>query len=69
MIVTGICSIFAVTAIIGLTGTSSAQPLELGKAVPKVEGKNHKGEVVKLEEVAAKGWALFFFYPKAATGG
>ena len=46
-----------------------AETLEIGKAVPEVEGKNHKGEVVKLYEAAAKGWALFFFYPKAATPG
>ena len=62
LIAAGICSI------LGLA-TGSAAPLEVGKAVPKVEGKNHKGEVVKLHEEAAKGWALFFFYPKAATGG
>jgi len=49
--------------------TTMAETLEIGKAVPEVEGKNHKGEVVKLYEAAAKGWALFFFYPKAATPG
>ena len=55
-------------SIFGL-GTSAAEPLEIGKPVPEVEGKNHKGETVKLHEVAAKGWAVFFFYPKAATPG
>ena len=63
MILAGICSIF------GLTVPSVAEPLEVGKAVPKVEGTNHKGKVVKLHEAAAEGWALFFFYPKAMTGG
>lgn len=63
MILTGFCSIF------GLAAASVAEPLALGKAVPTVEGQNHKGETVKLHEAAAEGWALFFFYPKAGTGG
>jgi len=56
-------------SIFGLANTTMAEPLEIGKGVPEVEGKNHKGETVKLHEAAAKGYALFFFYPKAATGG
>ena len=46
-----------------------AETLEIGKALPQAEAKNHKGEVVKIHEVAAEGWAFFFFYPKASTGG
>ncbi|NIP96397.1 MAG: redoxin domain-containing protein [Akkermansiaceae bacterium] len=52
-----------------MAGLMMAEPMELGKAVPKVEGKNHKGEVVKLHEAAGRGWALIFFFPKAGTGG
>lgn len=50
-------------------GMIMAEPLDLGNALPEVEGKNHKGEVVKLHEAAGEGWALIFFYPKAGTGG
>ncbi len=46
-----------------------AESLEVGKAVPKAEAKNHKGEIVRVHEVAAEGLAFFFFYPKALTGG
>lgn len=46
-----------------------ADPLELGKAMPAVEAKNQQGEVVKLQEAAAEGWTLVYFYPKAATPG
>ncbi len=56
-------------SILGLAGLTMAEPLEIGKALPEVEGKNHKGEVVKLNEAAEKGWALVFFFPKAGTGG
>ena len=55
-------------SIFGLT-TTMAESLEIGKAVPSVLSKNHKGEEVKIEEAAAEGWTLFFFYPKAATPG
>ena len=43
--------------------------MEIGKAVPSVLSKNHKGEEVKIDEATAEGWTLFFFYPKAATPG
>ena len=56
-------------SILGLAGTTVAEPLELGNGVPNVKGKNHKGEEVDLSKAAAKGWAVFFFYPKAATPG
>lgn len=46
-----------------------AETLEIGKALPEAEAKNHRGEVVKIREVASEGLAFFFFYPKASTGG
>lgn len=55
------CSMFAVTA--------NGEPLEIGKPVPKVEGKTHEGKTVRLHEVGADGWMLVYFYPKASTGG
>jgi hypothetical protein len=55
-------------SLVGL-GTTAAEPLEIGKPIPEVEGQNQKGEKLQLHEVAAKGWALFYFYPKAATPG
>ena len=63
MLAAGLCSL------LGLSCESVAEPLEIGKAMPEVEGKNQDGKVVKLHEVAAEGWTLVYFYPKAATPG
>ena len=46
-----------------------AETLEIGKALPEAEARNHRGEAVKIHEVASEGWAFFFFFPKASTGG
>ena len=46
-----------------------AETLEIGKALPEAEARNHRGELVKIREVASEGLAFFFFYPKAWTGG
>ena len=46
-----------------------AETLEIGKALPDAEARNHRGELVKIREVASEGLAFFFFYPKASTGG
>ena len=46
-----------------------AETLEVGKALPRAEVTNQKGEVIRIHEVAAEGLAFFFFYPKASTGG
>lgn len=56
-------------SILGLTNSTMAESLEIGKALPKAEVKNHKGESIKIHEVAADGFSFFFFYPKASTGG
>lgn len=63
MLLATVCSIF------GTTGASAGAPLELGKKVPAVEAKTQAGEVVKLQEAAAKGYVLVYFYPKADTPG
>ena len=60
---TGLGSLFA------FAQPTMAESLDLGKALPKAEAKNHKGELVRVHEVAAEGLAFFFFYPKALTGG
>jgi peroxiredoxin Q/BCP len=46
-----------------------AEPLALGSAMPTVEQKDQDGKVVKLQEAAAKGYTLVYFYPKADTPG
>jgi peroxiredoxin Q/BCP len=46
-----------------------AEPLAVGSAVPAVEQKDQDGKVVKLQEAAAKGYTLVYFYPKADTPG
>ncbi len=60
---TGLGSLFA------FAQPTMAESLEVGKAVPKAEAKNHKGEIVRVHKVSAEGLAFFFFYPKALTGG
>ena len=58
----GLCSILGV-------GGGAAEPLELGKSIPRVEAQTHDGASLKLHEAAAKGWTLVYFYPKASTPG
>ena len=60
---TGLGSLFA------FAQPTMAESLEVGKALPKAEARYHKGEVVRVHEVAAEGLAFFFFFPKALTGG
>ena len=52
-------------AVLGL----KAGELDLGARLPDVSGKNHLGEVVKIEAAEDDEWLLVFFYPKALTGG
>ena len=47
----------------------SAAPLKSGDGLPKLEGKNQDGKVVKLEAGKDHKWLLIFTYPKALTGG
>jgi peroxiredoxin Q/BCP len=46
-----------------------AEPLAVGSPVPAVEQKDQDGRLVKLQEAAAKGYTLVYFYPKADTPG
>ena len=59
----GIGSVFA------LVHPTMAETLEVGKALPRAESTTHQGKAIRIHEVAAKGLAFFFFYPKASTGG
>jgi peroxiredoxin Q/BCP len=61
--IAALCSIF------GGGGAQAGEPLEIGKKVPQVEAKTQAGELVKLHEAAAEGYALVYFYPKADTPG
>jgi len=47
----------------------SAAPLNSGDGLPKLEGRNQDGKVVKLEAGNGHKWLLIFTYPKALTGG
>ena len=58
----------AVVAPIGIA-ISSAQALDVGAALPAVTAVDEAGSEVKLAEVAAAGWTLVYFYPKADTPG
>lgn len=58
----------AVVAPIGIA-ISSAEALDVGGALPAVTATDEAGSEVKLAEVAAAGWTLVYFYPKADTPG
>lgn len=58
-----------VAAIMGLTVPGSASPIVEGTAMPTVSCQNQAGETVALADVAAKGYTLVYFYPKADTPG
>ena len=47
----------------------TAEPLKVGDDLPKLEGTNQDGKVVKLEAGKGHQWLLIFTYPKAMTGG
>jgi peroxiredoxin Q/BCP len=59
----------SIVGVLLLPFTASADPLEIGAALPDAVGVDSGGKEVKLTEVASKGMTLFFFYPKANTGG
>ncbi len=50
-------------------GLRAGNALEVGEAVPDVTGTNQQAKPVVLKEVAATGYTLVYFYPKADTGG
>lgn len=56
-------------AVVGITLPGSAEPISEGAAVPTVACPDQSGKEVKLAEVAAKGYVLVYFYPKADTPG
>ncbi len=48
---------------------ASAEPIEIGAALPVVSQRNQEGEEVKLQDAGASGYLLVYFYPKADTPG
>lgn len=58
-----------VAAIMGLTVPGTAAPIVEGTMMPAVSCQNQAGETVALADVAAKGYTLVYFYPKADTPG
>ncbi|MEI6561517.1 MAG: peroxiredoxin [Verrucomicrobiota bacterium] len=48
---------------------AGAAPLEINARVPDVTGIDQDGKSIALKEVAAKGYVLVYFYPKADTPG
>lgn len=58
-----------VAAIMGLTVPGSASTIVEGTAMPAVSCQNQAGETIALADVAAKGYTLVYFYPKADTPG
>ncbi len=59
-----------VGAAVGLcTPMKAKDPLAEGARLPVVTVKTHTGEEITLSHVAAEGYALVYFYPKADTPG
>ena len=56
-----------ILAFLGITSTHAE--LETGAALPDLTVTTHDGREIKLAAEASKGFALFFFYPKANTPG
>lgn len=54
-------------AFLGITSTGAE--LEIGAAAPAVKVLDHEGKEVDVAAESAKGFTLFFFYPKASTPG
>lgn len=46
-----------------------AEPIAVGSQIPVVEQMNQDDQVIKLSDVASKGYTLVYFYPKADTPG
>jgi len=59
----------AVVPALALVQPASADPLEIGAALPAVTATGHDGKAVELAKAGAKGWTLVYFYPKADTPG
>lgn len=61
----------ALAALFTGTACSNDTPARpaVGDPVPSVTAKDHTGAPFNPAEYAAKGWTLFFFYPKAFTPG
>jgi peroxiredoxin Q/BCP len=49
--------------------TTPGEPLELGAPAPSLEAKDEAGNLLRLADFYGKGYALFFFFPKADTPG
>jgi len=63
-------AIAAIAAPIGIAiSAASAEPIEVGAALPGATAKDQDGKEVKLAETGAQGWTLVYFYPKADTPG
>ena len=59
--------IMSILSILGFS--SSAAPIDIGASVPDVTGIDQSGKPVAIKELAATGYTLVYFYPKADTPG
>jgi peroxiredoxin Q/BCP len=50
-------------------GLRAGHALEVGEPMPDITATNQKAEPVRLKELAASGYTLVYFYPKADTSG
>ena len=56
-------------AAVFLASPAKAADLSLGDAAPTFEAKDQDGNAITSAELYKAGTTLFFFYPKAGTGG
>jgi peroxiredoxin Q/BCP len=63
-------SILLSASMAALTASGArAETLKEGDPVPKITATDDSGNPIDLAATAAKGWTLFYFYPKADTPG
>jgi peroxiredoxin Q/BCP len=62
-------AIFAFMILTLLHSLLGGQPIEVGKAAPKVQATTDAGKSIDFGEALSSGTVLVFFYPKAMTGG
>jgi thioredoxin-dependent peroxiredoxin len=60
---------FVVTTVWAVSNQQTNGKLKIGDPIPAVTSEDQNGKAVNLAEVAASGYTLVYFYPKAMTPG
>ncbi len=58
-----------ISPLVATIAGASAEPIDIGTALPDVSVQTHLGETINLKDFADKRYTLVYFYPKADTPG